>query len=127
MQYIYSDINVRVPKIDSSDKTIITDTKAIAQSVWRLFQTEEGEIPYYRDYGMNLKKFSHYPLTPETAEDIYDYAHDKVAIYENRAEIYSAESDVDFNIGIIKMVFYVKVKTTNETIVLPEVQVAVGA
>ena len=54
------------------------DTKVVVQSIWRLLTTEEGEIPYFRDYGLSLKKYMQYPLSKATADEIYQYVKGKI-------------------------------------------------
>ena len=71
--YVFSDINVRDPFVTSSLDTMLYDTKTIVQGVWRLLTTEEGEIPNFRQYGLNVKRFSQYPLTNDTVNGIYNY------------------------------------------------------
>ena len=61
--YINSDLNVRLPHVSPQDSAVIVDKEAILQSIYRLFETEEGEIPFYRTYGLNLKPYVQMPLT----------------------------------------------------------------
>lgn len=119
MSTIYSDLNVRLENVASSDTMIITDAKAVLQSLTRLLFTEEGEIPYYRSYGLALKKFIQKPMTEATVNQIYSEVENKVRIFEPRAEIISATCDVNMDLGQIYLVFSARVKTTGEVIQLP--------
>lgn len=125
---VFSDLNVRLSQVDDSDNTIISDKEAVAQSVYRLFSTVEGEIPYYRTYGLNLKQFIQKPLTKSTTADIFDHVKQKIITFEPRAEIVTAVANADRDNGVISLIFTIKVKATNELIQLQslDVQVAVG-
>ena len=72
-QYVLQDLNVRDEFVSTSTDFLLYDEKVIVQSVWRLITTEEGEIPNFRVYGLSIKKYSQYPMTPETINGIYDY------------------------------------------------------
>ena len=61
-KYINSDLNVRLSQVNDKDVAIIVDKEAILQSIYRLLNTEEGEIPFYRSYGINLRQFLQKPL-----------------------------------------------------------------
>ena len=95
-------------------------------SIWILVTTSEGEIPYFRSYGCNLKIFLQYPLTERTADTIFEYVHNKVAEYETRGKIISAEAQADVSNNILRMRFYVQVNATGETGVLPDLDVIVN-
>lgn len=112
---IYTDLNVRLPVVNSTDINI-ANAKAILQGVTRLLKTQEGEIPYYRNYGLNLKRFIQKPLTEATANEIYDYVRKKIETYEQRVNILNAQTEADFNNGIIYMAFTLQVKSTGEII-----------
>lgn len=102
------------------------DTKVVVQSIWRLLTTEEGEIPYFRDYGLSLKKYMQYPLSKATADEIYQYVKGKIETYEQRATIINTFLDVDFNNGYVLMRFTIRVNSTGETYTLPTWRVYVG-
>ena len=127
MSYIFADLNVRETFVSPSTDILLYDTKVVVQSVWRLITTEEGEIPNFRGYGLNVKQFSQYPLTEGTVDMIYDYVKSKVETYEGRADVISADVDVDLINGIIKMAFILSVKSTGERVKLPTWSVQVGA
>ena len=127
MAYIFADLNVREKFVSNSTDTLLYDTKVVVQSVWRLITTEEGEIPNFRSYGLDVKQFLQYPLTEGTIDTIYNYVKDKVSTFEGRADIITAEVGVDLNNGIIKMTFVLRVKSTNEQVKLPVWHVQVGA
>ena len=127
MSYIFADLNVRETFVSPSTEILLYDTKVVVQSVWRLITTEEGEIPNFRSYGLNVKQFLQYPLTEGTIDTIYNYVKGKVEAFEGRADIISAEVGVDLNNGIIKMTFILRVKSTGETVKLPTWRVQVGA
>lgn len=124
--FIFSDLNVRDEFVSDSTSVLIYDTEDIIQSVWRLLNTEEGEIPNYRNYGINVKQFLQYPLAYETIKDIYEYVKGKIEIYETRVSVYRADADVDFDNGLILFDFYLLLKNSGEVIKIPtwEVQVS---
>lgn len=117
--YIFTDLNVRDEFVTSSKDIMIYDTKVIVQSIWRLMTTEEGEIPNFRNYGLNIKQFLQYPLTEGTANSIYNYVKSRVEAFEERAEIIKADVDVDFEQGYVYMVFYLRMKSTGDIVKLP--------
>lgn len=127
MAYIFADLNVRDTFVSPSTDILLHDTKVVVQSIWRLITTEEGEIPNFRGYGLDVKQFVQYPLTEDTIDFIYNYVKGKVQTYESRADIISAEVDVDLNNGTIKMAFILRVKSTNENVKLPTWHVQVGS
>lgn len=125
--YIFYDLNVRDPFVTDSTALMLEDTKVVVQSVWRLLTTEEGEIPYFRSYGLNVKKFLNYPLTKDTADMIYEYVENQLSLYEQRATIINAFMDVDYINGYIIMVFTMRVNSTGETFELPTWRVKVSS
>lgn len=124
---IFSDLNVRLSQVDSTDTMVITDAKAVVQSVWRLFKTEEGEIPYYRGYGLNLKQFIQRPLTKITASDVFDHVKQKIINYEQRVEVLQGDADADRDNGVILLVFTLRVKATGAVVQLEPLKVPIGA
>ena len=123
---IFLDLNVRDPFVSDSKEFLLEDTKVVVQSLWRLLTTEEGEIPYFRDYGMSVKKYMQYPLSKATADEIYEYAKGKIERYEQRATIINTYIDVDFNNGLVLLRFTIRVNSTGETYTLPTWRVYVG-
>ena len=121
-QVVFSDINTRIinPNVD---KFLTTDAEAIFQSIWRLITTHEGEIPYLRDYGCNLKRFEQLPLTETTADRIFEYVTKKVETWETRGELVSANAKADYNNNTLYLQLVVRCKATNETGVLPDLKV----
>ena len=126
MPYVYSDLNVRLNTVDSNDIMIIHDAKAIKQSLYRLLYTEVGEIPFYRNYGLDLKQFVQKPLTPETAQAIFNYVEDRIVAFEPRAEIVEAVTDVDWMNSSVIMEYTFRVKTTGEIFSIAPFVVPVG-
>jgi len=126
MSYIYLDPNVRDILVSPSTDIMLKDSKVIVQSVWRLVNTEEGEIPNFRNYGLNIKQFLQYPLNNDTINTIYNYVKGRVETFEVRTEVIRADVDVDFATGRIMMNFYLRLIETREVIKLPTwvVQVA---
>ena len=124
-QVVYSDMNVRILDYER-DSFLTDDAKAVFQSIYRLITTDEGEIPYYRTYGCNLKRFLQAPLTEDTATAIYEYLVDRVEKFETRGEITSTEAGADMNNNLIVMKLFVKCKITDETGVLPDLYVKVN-
>ena len=110
---IYTDLNVRLDVVDTNDINI-ANAKAVLQAVSRLLMTQEGEIPYYRNYGLNLKRYIQRPLTQATANEIYDYVRKKIETYEQRVTVIGAQTDADFMGGYIYMTFTLQVNSTGE-------------
>lgn len=127
MPYIFLDLNVRDPFVSSSTETMLEDTKVVVQSVWRLLTTEEGEIPNYRNYGLNIKQFSQYPLNKRTANLIYNYVKKRLSAFEQRATIIKGILGASYEDGVITMDFYLRVNSTGETVQLPTWSVKVNA
>ena len=117
--YIFKDLNVRDEFVTDSKDIMIYDTKVIVQSIWRLMTTEEGEIPNFRNYGLNIKQFLQYPLTEETVNTIYNYVKNRVEAFEERADIIKSDVDVNFETGYIYMIFYLRMKSTGDIVKLP--------
>ena len=105
---------------------MLYDTKTIVQGVWRMITTEEGEIPNFRQYGLNIKRFSQYPLNSQTVDGIYNYVKERVEVFETRAEIVKADVDVDFEQGVIYMTFFLRMKASGEVVKLPTWSVQVS-
>ena len=124
--YVYSDLNVRDEFVSPSIEVLLYDTKTVVQGVWRLLMTEEGEIPNFRNYGMDIKRFSQYPLNSKTVDGIYDYVKSRVESFETRVEILRADVDVDFEQGVIYMVFFLRMRASGEVIQLPTWSVQVS-
>ena len=125
--YIFADLNARDSFVSDSTEILLYDTKVVVQSVWRLITTEEGEVPNFRGYGLNIKQFVQYPLTTDTIDDVYEYVKGKVSTYEGRADIVSAEVMTDIANGLIYMTFILRMKSTGEEVKLPTWKVQVGA
>lgn len=117
--YIFKDLNVRDPFVTDSTDVMIYDTKVIVQSIWRLMNTEEGEIPNFRNYGMNIKQFMQYPLTEDTINGIYRYIKGRIEAFEDRAQVIKSDVDVDFEEGYIFMILYLRMKSTQDVVKLP--------
>ena len=117
--YIFKDLNVRDEFVTDSKDVMIYDTKVVVQSIWRLMTTEEGEIPNFRNYGLNIKQFLQYPLTEETVNTIYNYVKNRVEAFEERADIIKSDVDVNFETGYIYMIFYLRMKSTGDVVKLP--------
>lgn len=117
--YIFKDLNVRDEFVTDSKDVMIYDTKVVIQSIWRLMTTEEGEIPNFRNYGLNIKQFLQYPLTDETVNTIYNYVKNRVEAFEERADIIKSDVDVNFETGYIYMIFYLRMKSTGDIVKLP--------
>ena len=64
----------------------------------------------------HLRKFIQRPLTRATANEIYDYVRGKIETYEQRVNIIGANTEADFDNGIIYMQFTLQVKSTGEII-----------
>ena len=117
--YVYSDLNVRDKAVSPSTDVMLYDTKTVVQGVWRLLMTEEGEIPNFRNYGLDIKRFSQYPLNSRTVDGIYNYVKDRVESFETRTEIIKADVDIDFEQGVIYMVFFLRMRASGEVVQLP--------
>ena len=117
--YIYVDPNARDVLVPDSTGAMLYNSKVIVQSVWRLFNTEEGEIPNFRNYGINVKQFLQYPLTDETISTIYNYVKNRVETFEVRTEVIRADVDIDFSTGKISMIFFLRLLNNGEIVKLP--------
>lgn len=126
-QYIFQDLNVRDEFVSNSTDFLLYDEKVVVQSIWRLITTQEGEIPNFRVYGLNIKKFTQYPLTAETINTIYNYVKDRVKAFEERGTIIRADVDASIQNQMIMMSFYVRVNSTNTIVKLPIWNVKVGS
>ena len=124
--YVFSDLNVRDEYVSPSQEVMLYDTKVIVQGVWRFLTTEEGEIPNFRQYGLSVRRFCQYPLTPQTVDGIYNYVKERLEVFETRAEIIKADVDVDFEQGIIYMDFYLRMRASGEVVKLPTWSVQVS-
>ena len=127
MQFVLQDLNVRDSFVTNSTDFLIYDEKTIVQSVWRLLTTEEGEIPNFRIYGLNIKRFVQYPLTKETINTIYNYVKNRVSAFEERAEIIKADVNASIDTGVISMAFYLRISPSNNVVKLPVWNVKVGS
>lgn len=124
--YIFSDLNVRDEVVSDSTSVMIYDATDVVQSVWRLLTTEEGEIPNFRNYGIDVKRFSQYPLTEDTINEIYEYVKGKIQTYETRVDVVRTDVSIDFEQEVVKFNLYLMLKSTGELIKIPtwEVQVS---
>ena len=125
-QYVFQDLNVRDEFVTNSTDILIYDEKVIVQSIWRLLTTQEGEIPNFRVYGLNIKKFSQYPLTKETINTIYNYVKNRIAAFEDRATVVKADVNASFENQTLSMVFYIQINNTGNIIKLPVWTIKVG-
>ena len=126
-QHVWQDINVRDEFVSPSTDFLIYDTKVVVQSIWRLITTEEGEIPNFRAYGLSIKKYSQYPLTSGTINEIYNYVKDRVSAFESRGEIVKADVNANIEQQVVLMNFYVRVKKTGDVVKLPTWTVPIGS
>ena len=117
--YVFSDLNVRDSFVSPSTEVMLYDTKTVVQGVWRMLNAEEGEIPNFRNYGLDIKRFSQYPLNSRTVDGIYNYVKDRVESFETRTEIIKADVDIDFEQGVIYMVFFLRMRASGEVVQLP--------
>lgn len=125
--YIYVDPNARDILVSDSTSAMLYNSKVVVQSVWRLFNTEEGEIPNFRNYGINVRQFLQYPLTDETISTIYNYVKKRVEIFEPRAQIIRADVDIDFSIGKVFMIFFLRMLNNGDVVKLPTWSVQVSS
>lgn len=125
-KYINSDLNVRLPQVNDKDVTIIVDKDAILQSLYRLFNTEVGEIPNYRGYGLDLKQFIQKPLGKALAQEINEYVSSRINMYEQRVEIYQVNAVSNFETASVILQYYVRIKTTGEIVGLEPLVIPIG-
>ena len=125
-RYINSDLNVRLSEVNSQDTTVIVDKEAVMQSIYRLFKTEEGEIPFYRAYGLDLKQFLQKPLGEALAREINEYVSGKLEAFEQRAEVYKVNAISNYTDNSVVLQYYVKIKATGEIIGLEPLAVPIG-
>lgn len=122
---IYSDLNVRIEDISPNGVTV-KDTKAVVQSLWRLLNTQEGEIPNFRAYGLNVKQWLQKPLSEAMANDIFEHVQKKIQQFEPRGEIINVVADAKRDSGEITMRFTMRVIATGDTFQLPLWSVQTG-
>ena len=127
MAHILLDLNVRDPLVSSSTALMLEDTKVVVQSIWRLMTTEEGEIPNFRDYGLNVKQFMHAPLTKSTAAGIASYIEQKINTFEQRAEVVRNILSADIDNGLLRITMYIRVINTGEVASLPTWNIKLNA
>ena len=125
-RYINSDLNVRLSEVSSQDTTVIVDKEAVMQSIYRLFKTEEGEIPFYRAYGLDLKQFLQKPLGEALARETNEYVSGKLEAFEQRAEVYKVNAVSNYTDNSVVLQYYVKIKATGEIIGLEPLAVPIG-
>ena len=125
-KYINSDLNVRLSQVNDKDVTVIVDKDAILQSLYRLFNTEVGEIPNYRGYGLDLKQFIQKPLGKALAQEINEYVSSKINMYEQRVEIYQVNAVSNFETASVILQYYVRIKTTGEIVGLEPLVIPIG-
>ena len=125
-RYINSDLNVRLSQVNDKDVAIIVDKEAILQSLYRLFNTEEGEIPFYRSYGLNLRQFLQKPMGEALAKEIHEYVSGKITLYEQRVEVYKVNATCNFANSSVVLQYYVRIKSTGEITGLQPLVVPVG-
>ena len=127
--YIWTDLNVRVPKVNSNDTMTISDVHTIEQSLIRLISTRIGEIPYYRGYGLNLQQYEQYPLTQDTADLMFEHIKNQISTYEKRVTILDDYTTltVNYDTESIMITVVVQINTTGELITLPTINAVVGS
>lgn len=125
-KYINSDLNVRLSQVNDKDVTVIVDRDAILQSLYRLFNTEVGEIPNYRGYGLDLKQFIQNPLGKALAQEINEYVSSRINMYEQRVEIYQVNAVSNFETASVILQYYVRIKTTGEIVGLEPLVIPIG-
>lgn len=125
-KYINSDLNVRLSQVNDKDVTVIVDRDAILQSLYRLFNTEVGEIPNYRGYGLDLKQFIQKPLGKALAQEINEYVSSRINMYEQRVEIYQVNAVSNFETASVILQYYVRIKTTGEIVGLEPLVIPIG-
>ena len=125
MEKIYSDINVRITEVDSTDNMVIYDTPSVKQSLFRLVKTKEQEVYNFRAYGLNLEQFLHYPINVNTGNLAYKHVEDKINRFENRVLIRDDLSviNIDYDMEYISLDVAVQVRDTGEVIYLPTLEV----
>ena len=112
----YPDINAHISEVNSTDTVIVYNKQSILQSLYRLINTREGDIMYYRAYGLNLRQFMHYPLTEFTGNLIFQYIVSKINRFENRVNILDAQSIIEINTDNDQISFeiFLQIKGTDE-------------
>ena len=121
--YIWTDLNCRLPQVEPNDNMTISDVQTIEQSLIRLISTRIGEIPYYRGYGLNLQQFEQYPLTQDTADLMFAHIKNQINAYEKRVTILDNYTTltVNYDTESIMITVTVQVNTTGQLITLPTV------
>lgn len=124
--YVLSDLNVRLDYVSPQDSTVITDRETALQSIYRLLETEEGEIPNYRNYGLNLKQFVHRPLNRDLVETVTSYLKGKILMYVADVSIKEVRTRADYANGYIILNFVLIIQSTQEVIEVQPISVYVG-
>lgn len=125
-KYISSDLNVRLSQVNDKDVAIIVDKEAILQSIYRLINTEEGEIPFYRSYGLNLRQYLQRPMNQMLAREIHEYVSGKITTYEQRVEIVKVNAVCNFANTSVILQYYIRIKTTGEILALAPIEIPIG-
>lgn len=125
-KYVNSDLNVRLAQVNNNDVTVIVDKQAILQSIYRLFKTEEGEIPNFRTYGLNLKQYLQKPLSKFLAQDMANHVTSKINTFEPRVDVYRVNAIANFENSSIILQYYVKIKSTGEIVGLEPLIIPIG-
>lgn len=125
-KYVNSDLNVRLAQVNNNDVTVIVDKQAILQSIYRLFKTEEGEIPNFRTYGLNLKQYLQKPLSKFLAQDMANHVTSKINTFVPRVDVYRVNAIANFENSNIILQYYVKIKSTGEIVGLEPLIIPIG-
>lgn len=125
---ILSDINARLPEVNSSDIMSIYDTDVVKQNLIGLVHTEVNEIWNYRAYGLNLKQFLFHPLTDSTAREIERYILGQIARFEPNVTYIDLASQIifDYNNNALHFKLTYQLNASGDLIVIPVLSVSVN-
>jgi len=110
------DVNARIFEVNDLDSVSVYNTEVIKQQVYKLVNTEEGEIMYFRPYGLNLKQFQFYPLTQNTGALVFQHVVDKVNTFVSSINILGSNSVVELrpDDGVININLVLQVTGTSD-------------
>lgn len=112
--YRYSDLDFKLRRLSNGDVNMVTDEKAINQSLMSLFSTLKGERLFNLSYGTDLPRMIFEPFERSTATALSEIIKLAVQTYEgnrislNKLNISLDEKNLTYNIFLE---YYIKSTT----------------
>jgi len=111
---LYSDVNTLLGRSKKPD--LVTDSDAIVNSIFNLFNCPIGTRFMANDYGTSIKRFIHEPIDAETAYKLEITIISEIPRWEPRIEILRTHT----NVQVLEQVGYLinvgfKIRATGET------------